>query len=55
MVIFFGGIFKVETVWNFGDTLNGLMAIPNIIALILLTNVVIKATKEYFFEIRNMK
>jgi len=54
-VIFFGGFFKVETVWNFGDTLNGLMAIPNIIALILLTNVVIKATREYLFEIRSMR
>ena len=34
--------------WDISDTLNGLMAIPNLIALLLLSGVVITATKEYF-------
>ncbi|MBQ7283239.1 MAG: sodium:alanine symporter family protein [Oscillospiraceae bacterium] len=34
--------------WDIADTLNGMMAIPNLIALLLLSNVVIKITKEYF-------
>ena len=34
--------------WNIADTLNGLMAIPNLIGLILLCPVVFKMTREYF-------
>ncbi len=34
--------------WDISDTLNGLMAIPNLIALLLLSPVVTKMTKEYF-------
>lgn len=40
--------FKVELVWNLSDTLNGLMAIPNLIGLILLAPMVFKVTREYF-------
>ena len=50
IIIFFGGLFKVETVWNIGDTLNGLMAIPNIIAILWLSNKVINLKKEYFIK-----
>ncbi|MDO5702741.1 MAG: sodium:alanine symporter family protein [Lachnospiraceae bacterium] len=34
--------------WDISDTLNGLMAIPNLISLLLLSGVVIKTTKDYF-------
>ena len=34
--------------WNISDTLNGLMAIPNLIALLALSGVVAKITKDYF-------
>jgi AGCS family alanine or glycine:cation symporter len=34
--------------WDISDTLNGLMAIPNLIALLLLSGVVAKITREYF-------
>lgn len=40
--------FKVELVWNLSDTLNGLMAIPNLIGLVLLAPMVFKVTREYF-------
>ncbi|QSX05088.1 sodium:alanine symporter family protein [Sedimentibacter sp. zth1] len=35
-------------VWNISDTLNGLMAIPNLIAIISLSGVICKTTNEYF-------
>jgi AGCS family alanine or glycine:cation symporter len=41
---------SLELVWKMTDALNGLMAIPNLIALILLAPVVFKLTKEYFAE-----
>ena len=40
----------VAAVWTIADIFNGLMAIPNVIALIALSGVVAKETKEYFAE-----
>lgn len=40
--------FKIGFVWNLSDTLNGLMAIPNLIGLVLLAPMVFKVTREYF-------
>ena len=37
-------------VWGLADTLNGLMALPNLIALLLLSGTVFKLTREYSFE-----
>ena len=41
---------KVAFVWNLSDTLNGLMAVPNLIGLLLLAPMVFKVTREYFDE-----
>ena len=38
--------------WDIADTLNGAMAIPNLIALLALSNVVAKITKDYFGKIK---
>ena len=38
--------------WDISDTLNGLMAIPNLISLLLLSGVIIGSTKEYFAKVR---
>ncbi|MFQ5824232.1 MAG: alanine/glycine:cation symporter family protein [bacterium] len=46
LMILIGGITRVEFVWNIGDILNGMMAIPNLIAILALSGVVIKLTKE---------
>ena len=43
-----GSVAKLSLVWNISDTLNGLMALPNLIGLILLTPVVVSETKKYF-------
>ena len=39
---------KVNFVWNLSDTLNGLMAIPNLIGLLLLAPMIFKVTRDYF-------
>jgi alanine or glycine:cation symporter, AGCS family len=43
-----GAIAKLSIVWSISDTLNGLMAIPNLIGLLLLTPVVVAETKKFF-------
>ncbi len=43
-----GAVAKLNLVWNLSDTFNGLMAIPNLIGLLLLTPVIVKETRAYF-------
>ncbi|MFZ2631468.1 MAG: sodium:alanine symporter family protein [Desulfosalsimonadaceae bacterium] len=43
-----GAMMKLEFVWNFSDLMNGMMAIPNIIGLLLLSRVVKEETVRYF-------
>jgi AGCS family alanine or glycine:cation symporter len=52
LVVFAGPYLTVSAVWSIADICNGLMAIPNIIALILLSPMVACSTLEYF---RNSK
>ena len=51
LVIVIGSVSSLDFVWNIADTLNGLMAIPNFIALFALCPVVIKLTKEHFAKV----
>lgn len=46
--IIWGAERKLETVWSIADTLNGLMAIPNLLSLAILSPVVFKLTREFF-------
>ena len=48
LAVFIGPYMTVSAVWMIADIFNGLMAIPNIIALVALSGVVAKETKEYF-------
>ena len=50
LLTFVGSIGGLKLIWDIADTLNGLMAIPNLIALILLSGTVTKLVKEYFRE-----
>ena len=47
-VVVVGSVASIDTVWDVADTLNGLMAIPNFVALFALSGVVAKLTKEHF-------
>lgn len=43
---------KLNTIWTIADIVNGLMAFPNLIALVALRHVVINETKDYFARIK---
>ena len=49
-----GSSIKLSLAWAIADTLNGLMAIPNLIALMLLSPVVARLTREYFSAHRKL-
>ena len=48
--IFLGTQMSLELVWKMSDVLNGMMAIPNLIALVFLAPVVFRLSREYFDE-----
>jgi len=48
VMVIVGAMMKLEFVWNFSDLMNGMMAIPNIVGLLLLANVVKAETGRYF-------
>lgn len=51
--VFIGPYMTVSAVWTIADIFNGLMAIPNMIALIALSGVVVRETKDYFERHKN--
>ena len=46
--VLLGTQISLDAVWKMADALNGLMAVPNLIALLLLSPVVFKLTRQYF-------
>ena len=50
IVVPIGALTELNLVWSIADLLNGLMAVPNLIAVVLLSPVVFRMTKEYFAE-----
>mgnify|MGYP002942056934 CR=1 FL=1 len=48
LVAIIGATMELGLMWNIAETFNGLMAIPNLIAVFLLSGVVVKLVKEYF-------
>ena len=48
LAVFIGPYMTVSAVWTIADIFNGLMALPNMIALFALSGVVVKETKEFF-------
>ena len=48
IAIYFGATADLGFIWLLADTLNAMMAIPNLIALALLSPIVFKLTKEFF-------
>ena len=48
LVVVVGATMDLSLAWDIADTLNGLMAIPNLIALVGLSGIVVKETKDYF-------
>ena len=52
LCVFAGPYFTVAAVWTIADIVNGLMALPNMIALIALSGVVAKETKDYLKRLK---
>ncbi len=48
--IVMGAIFKLDLVWAFADLFNGLMAIPNLVALLLLSPVIFSETRKFLYR-----
>lgn len=53
LAVFIGPYMTVSAVWTIADIFNGLMALPNMIALFALSGVVVKETKHFFERHRN--
>lgn len=48
ILVFIGAVINLDIVWTFSDVMNGLMIVPNLIALLVLSPIIFKTTKEYF-------
>jgi AGCS family alanine or glycine:cation symporter len=48
VAIFFGAVRSLDFVWSVSDVMNGLMALPNLLGLLLLSGVIARETREYF-------
>ncbi len=51
LFVMFGSVMKLDLVWGISDTFNGLMAFPNLIALVLLSGEVVRETRSYFLYV----
>ncbi len=52
LFVIIGATMKLDMAWTLADIFNGLMALPNLIALLLLTPVITKITREYLETIK---
>jgi alanine or glycine:cation symporter, AGCS family len=50
IVIFIGAVTELEVVWTFADIMNGLMALPNLIGLLLLSGLIVRETRQFFAD-----
>ncbi|WP_439837762.1 alanine/glycine:cation symporter family protein [Aeromonas enteropelogenes] len=50
LCVFGASLFNVDLVWNMADAFNGLMVIPNIIALLILSPIVIEYTQKHVYR-----
>ncbi|MPN23838.1 hypothetical protein SDC9_171231 [bioreactor metagenome] len=50
IAVFVGSVANLSLIWNIADSMNALMAIPNLIALLLLSKVIAKETNKYLWS-----
>lgn len=50
--VFIGPYLTVSAVWNISDIFNGLMALPNVAALLALSGITVRETKSYFNKLK---
>ncbi|QUL78881.1 MULTISPECIES: sodium:alanine symporter family protein [unclassified Brevibacterium] len=47
LVVFIGCTTELEPIWNFSDVMNGLMALPNLLGILILSGLIARETKHY--------
>ena len=52
VAVYIGSVLKLGLVWNIADCMNALMAIPNLVALLLLSGVIAKESNKYLWNNR---
>jgi len=50
IVVFIGSVTALDLVWNIADTLNAMMAFPNLVALLGLSGVIVSETKKFLWD-----
>ncbi|ATW27346.1 alanine/glycine:cation symporter family protein [Candidatus Formimonas warabiya] len=50
VAVFIGSTVSLQLVWDFADAMNAMMAIPNLVALLLLSGVIVAETREYLWN-----
>ncbi|MDD3338367.1 MAG: sodium:alanine symporter family protein [Lachnospiraceae bacterium] len=50
IILYVGAITSLSLIWGFSDLMNGLMAFPNLISLLLLSGVIVRETRHYLWE-----
>ncbi len=50
VALFIGSVMSLDVVWNIADSMNALMAIPNLLSLIFLSGVIVKETRKYLWQ-----
>lgn len=50
IAIYLGSVMNLTLVWNIADSMNALMAIPNLLSLLLLSGIAVKETRKYLWE-----
>lgn len=55
VLVFVGCIAEVDVVWELADLFNGLMAVPNLIAMFALTSTIVKLTKDFFNDSKTIR
>ncbi|MDR0954921.1 MAG: sodium:alanine symporter family protein [Rikenellaceae bacterium] len=50
VAVYVGAVVNLRMVWNLADTMNALMAVPNLIALLLLSGVLVRETRKYLWN-----
>ena len=55
IMVFFGSVAALDVAWSFSDIANGLMAIPNLISLVVLSGVLRKDTIHHHKTTKKIK
>ena len=50
ITVYLGAVISLDVVWNLADIFNALMALPNLLCLLFLSNVIISETRKYLWN-----